>query len=74
MAKIETARLRLRRFTPDDLNELSAIRGDPAVMRYIGSGQPESIEQTQTTLNKFLAHWDQHGFGRWAAAERRPTS
>ena len=64
--EIETARLRLRKFTPDDLNDLSAIRADPEVMRYIGSGKPESIEQVRTTLNKFLAHWGQHGFGRWA--------
>lgn len=64
--EIETARLRLRKFTPDDLNDLSAIRADPDVMRYIGSGKPESIEQVRTTLNKLLAHWGQHGFGRWA--------
>jgi RimJ/RimL family protein N-acetyltransferase len=64
--EIETARLRLRKLTPDDLNDLSAIRADSDVMRYIGSGKPESIEQVRTTLNNILAHWGQHGFGRWA--------
>ena len=65
MLEIETTRLRLRKFTANDLNDLSAIRSDPDVMRYIGSGKPDSLEQVHTTLNKFLGHWEQHGFGRW---------
>jgi RimJ/RimL family protein N-acetyltransferase len=70
MREIETVRLKLRRFTLDDLKEFSAIRGDPDVMTYIGAGKPESVEQAQTVLDRFLAHWDQHGFGRWAAIDR----
>jgi RimJ/RimL family protein N-acetyltransferase len=70
MLKIETARLTLRRFTPNDLNDLCEIRADPDVMKYIGSGKPESIEQVQTALNKLLAHWEQHGFGRWAVLDK----
>jgi RimJ/RimL family protein N-acetyltransferase len=70
MLKIETARLTLRPFTPNDLNDLYEIRSDPEVMRYIGSGKPESIEQVRTVLSKILAHWEQHGFGRWAAIDK----
>lgn len=70
MPTIETRRLRLRRFTPDDLNNLCAIRSDPEVMRYIGKGRPESVDQVQTALNKVLAHWEQHGFGRWALIDK----
>ena len=70
MIDIETARLKLRRFTPNDLNDLYEIRADPDVMRYIGSGKPESIEQVQTAFNKLLAHWEQHGFGRWAVLDK----
>ncbi|HZS08692.1 MAG TPA: GNAT family N-acetyltransferase [Blastocatellia bacterium] len=69
MPEIETARLRLRGFTTDDLNDLSAIRADPDVMRYIG-GSPDSFEQVQSALNNILLHWEQHGFGRWAVADR----
>jgi ribosomal-protein-alanine N-acetyltransferase len=65
MSEIETARLRMRKFTPNDLNRLFAIRSDPDVMNYIGSGRPNSLEEVRATLNRFLAHWDQHGFGRW---------
>jgi RimJ/RimL family protein N-acetyltransferase len=70
MLKIETARLTLRRFVPKDLNDLSEIRADPDVMRYIGSGKPQSIEQVQTALNNILVHWEQHGFGRWATIDK----
>src|SRR5262249_16100606 len=69
--EIETRRLRLRMFTPDDLNELAAIRADSDVMRYIGSAKPESIEQVQAALNKNIAHWEQHGFGRWAVVDKQ---
>jgi RimJ/RimL family protein N-acetyltransferase len=69
--EIETSRLRLRMFTHDDLNDLAAIRADSDVMRYIGSGKPESIEQVQAALNKNIAHWEQHGFGRWAVVDKQ---
>lgn len=32
---LETARLRLRRLTPDDLDRLVDLDADPEVMRYI---------------------------------------
>jgi ribosomal-protein-alanine N-acetyltransferase len=70
MLMIETARLTLRPFKPHDLNDLYEIRSDPDVMRYIGSGKPESIEQVRTALNKILSHWEGHGFGRWAAIDK----
>ena len=70
MLRIETHRLRLRRFTSDDLNKLCAIHSDPDVMRYMGKGRPESVDQVQATLNKFLAHWEQYGFGRWAVTDK----
>jgi RimJ/RimL family protein N-acetyltransferase len=66
MPEIETRRLLFRKFTTDDLQDLGAIRADPAVMKYIGSGGPESLAEVLAILNKILAHWEQHGFGRWA--------
>ena len=72
MPEIETQRLLFRTFTPDDLHDLAAIRTDPDVMKYT-LGRPESITEVQATLNKYLAHWGQHGFGRWALIERQST-
>lgn len=34
MQEIETARLYLRQFTPDDLDELYRIYSDPEIMKY----------------------------------------
>jgi ribosomal-protein-alanine N-acetyltransferase len=60
---LETERLVLRRFTPDDLDELVALRADPEVMRYIGDQSREKVEQR---LSYYIAHYDPHGFGMWA--------
>ena len=37
---LETERLILRRFTPDDVDLVTALDADPAVMRYINGGRP----------------------------------
>lgn len=70
MPDIETSRLIFRKFTPDDLQDLYAIRSDPEVMKYIGPGRPESEAGVQAVLNKALAHWEQHAFGPWALIDK----
>jgi RimJ/RimL family protein N-acetyltransferase len=67
MNGIETERLQLRLFRPDDLDDLSLIFSDPDVVRYLGSGQPAGRDETETALMSIIRHWDVHGFGRWAA-------
>jgi len=67
---IETLRLILRPFSPDDLDEFAAINADPEAMRYIGTGKPQSREQTQTRLNGILNHYQQHGFGLFAMVDK----
>jgi len=44
---VETARLRLRPLTPDDLEHLVALHGDPQVMAFI-NGAGESRETVET--------------------------
>ena len=65
MPEIETARLLLRMFSQDDLDDLSRIYADADVMRYL-SGHPLTREQTAGWLKYFLAGWEQYGFGWWA--------
>jgi RimJ/RimL family protein N-acetyltransferase len=60
---IETERLILRRFTPDDLDTLAELRSDPEVMRYIGDQPRAKVEQR---LQYYISHYDPHGFGMWA--------
>ena len=64
--EIETERLCLRAFTPDDLDELFTVFGDAEVMRYISGGKPRSREDTKKGLLSSLAGWQRRGFGLWA--------
>jgi RimJ/RimL family protein N-acetyltransferase len=71
MHEIETARLRLRQFTPADLADLARIVADPEVMKYLGRVPgPLTAIEAETFLNSVIAHWARHGFGRWAVVER----
>lgn len=69
---LETPRLVLRRFTPDDLDELVALDSDPAVMRYINGGRPTTREEMRDDyLPWWLAYYDRGDrWGFWAAIER----
>ena len=71
-AEVETARLRLRLFTPADLDRMCEITRDPEVMRFIGYGHPLSREETLTNLNMIMNGFRRRGYGRWAL-ERRDT-
>ena len=66
MPEIETSRLRLRMFTPEDLDALASILSDRDVVRYLGMGEPRSREKSQATIDAILSHWNKHGFGIWA--------
>ena len=70
--ELETARLRMRLFTPADLDRLCEITRDPEVMRYIGYGHPLSREETLINLGKIMNGFRRRGYGRWAL-ERRDT-
>lgn len=67
MPEIETARLRLRHFTPDDFDNLFRLYSDPEVMRYLS---PKTKEQTQTSLSKHIKQWQEQNFGIWAVIHK----
>ncbi|HEV3469756.1 MAG TPA: GNAT family N-acetyltransferase [Pyrinomonadaceae bacterium] len=68
--EIETSRLRLRPFTPADLDALAAVAADPEVMRYIGDGRPLTREETEHNLRSIMDAYRRRGFGRWAMIEK----
>lgn len=71
MATIETSRLHLRQFRLEDLDDLySNVFSDSEIFKYVGNGQPASREETENALLSIIAHWQKHGFGRWAAIEK----
>jgi RimJ/RimL family protein N-acetyltransferase len=70
MFLIETDRLHLRMFRPDDLDCLAALILDPDVMRYVGNGKPGTREEADAALKSIIRHWETHGFGRWAVVDK----
>ena len=66
IVRLETGRLELRLFRPDDLAAFAAMNADPEVMRYVGDGRPHARSRAATTFERMRWHWAEHGFGRWA--------
>jgi len=68
--EVETARLRLRNFTREDLDGLWRIASDAEVMRHIGDGFPFTREVTLSNLNGIINAFDRRGWGRWALEKK----
>lgn len=66
---LETARLRLRHLSLDDLDSLAEIQADPEVMRYFPSG-PRSRDEVRAGLERCIVLQETHGFSLWAAVDR----
>lgn len=69
---LETDRLILRRFTPDDADLLVVLDNDPDVMAHISPGiEVLRDEIVDDILPAFLAYYERSpGYGFWAAIER----
>lgn len=69
MNEIETPRLLVRRWRGDDLDAYARICADPEIMRYV-TGVPQTREQSETQIPRFVRHWEERGFGLWAAYDK----
>lgn len=67
--RIETARLVLREFAPEDFPAVHALFSCPQVMRFSVSG-PLTPTQSRERLDDFLRAYAEHGFGKWAIVLR----
>jgi len=66
--QFETERLRAYRLQPEHFDLLLAMHQDPVTMATLGGVRSE--EQTRDYLQRFLAHWDDNGFGMWLLYNR----
>ncbi len=70
---LETERLTLRRFTPDDADLLIELDSDPAVMRYLTGGAATTAEEVRERLLPYILsvyeRWN-GDFGLFAAHAR----
>lgn len=63
--EIETERLRLRMFTPEDAETFHRIWNDAEVMKYINGWRP-SLEECRAAMTRLVERWRENGFGQWA--------
>jgi RimJ/RimL family protein N-acetyltransferase len=68
MSRIETDRLFLRRWRDPDRELFARLNRDRRVMEFFPG--PLSAEQSDALVDRIEAHFDQHGFGLWAAELR----
>ncbi len=63
---LETERLVIRKFIPEDLSKLIEIRIDPRVSKYLGGGKMQNPEALKTRLEFYIDCYQTHGFGMCA--------
>ena len=70
MIMFETERLRVRHFTPDDLDDIDAITGDAIVSRYVGDGKPLPRSEAERWIGVSLNNYATKGYGASAIIEK----
>jgi RimJ/RimL family protein N-acetyltransferase len=65
---IETARLRLRRFTEEDRDTVAGWNADPDFTRHHAGVQTRA--QSDEAFDRWARHWDEHDFGLLAVEWR----
>jgi RimJ/RimL family protein N-acetyltransferase len=66
---LETERLLLRPFRPDDFDAYAEMCSDPEVMRYL-TGAPLSRPEAWRHMAFIVGHWHLLGYGMWAVEEK----
>ena len=68
MTELSTARLRLRRWRPSDLDPFASMNADPRVAEFL----PSVLDRpaTQAMIERVEAHFDEHSYGLWAVELR----
>jgi RimJ/RimL family protein N-acetyltransferase len=67
--ELETPRLRLRRWRPEDLETLARWHADPDLMRHMHK-LSFAREEMEADVESYERHWAEHGFGLWAAEDK----
>ena len=65
---LETSRLLLRPWRPEDLEPFADMNQDPEVMRYFPA--PLTREESRERMERSRRHFDQHGWGCWAVERK----
>jgi ribosomal-protein-alanine N-acetyltransferase len=68
---IYTPRLILRSLQSSDFEPLCAILSDRDVLRYMPRTEPYPAEVVERIMQRQQVHWDAHGYGFFAVADRQ---
>lgn len=68
VTELSTERLILRRWQDRDLEPWAAMNADPEVREHLG--EPLTREQSDASVARFLAEFDERGYGWWAVEIR----
>jgi RimJ/RimL family protein N-acetyltransferase len=60
---LETERLLIRRFTPEDLPRLIEMRSDPEVNKYLGGTKLQNPEAVTKRMQVYIDSYEKYGFG-----------
>lgn len=71
LCEIDTKRLLLRGWKPDDHAPFAAMCGDPDVMRHIGNGTTRTAEDAARLIRSFAKDWVERGFGLFAVEAKQ---
>ena len=72
-----TERLLLHRLTHSDLDDLFVVHSDPSDPKtnaFNPAGAHTSLVQSREMLERWLALWNEHGFGYWTAIEKNTST
>lgn len=63
---LDTQRLKLRAFIPEDTEALSIILSDKEIVKYFPRSEPWPYPVVERWINHHWDHWRKHGYGWWA--------
>jgi len=67
LGSVRTAQLLLQRITLSDLPDIERMHDDAQGMATLGGLR--SAAQSRRSIDAWIAHWDEHGFGLWIARD-----
>jgi len=66
-----TTRLVLTAWTRAEAAELHQVHSDPATMRYVRSGRPETLDETENLIDSYMREQSERGWTKWRLADLR---